>query len=75
MVKKLQKHGNSLALVIEKPILEALGIGVDDPVEVTLSGKSLIVTRVGNPIQADEAVAVLNDLRPTYGNMLKNLAG
>lgn len=31
MIKTLQKHGNSMALVIEKPMMEALGIKEDTP--------------------------------------------
>ncbi|TSA03743.1 MAG: AbrB/MazE/SpoVT family DNA-binding domain-containing protein, partial [Nitrospiraceae bacterium] len=31
MIKTLKKHGNSMALVIEKPIMEALGIQADTP--------------------------------------------
>jgi antitoxin component of MazEF toxin-antitoxin module len=31
MIKSLTKHGNSLALVIEKPILELLGADADTP--------------------------------------------
>ena len=43
MVKRLQKHGNSQALVIEKPLLDALGIDGDTPLQVTVSGNSLII--------------------------------
>ncbi len=34
MRKKLVRHGNSLALIIDKPILELLGIGEEDEVEI-----------------------------------------
>ena len=43
MVKTLTKHGNSLALVIDKPILELLKIDADTPLEITTDGKSLII--------------------------------
>ena len=35
MIKKLTKHGNSLALVIDKGILELLEIDADTPISVT----------------------------------------
>ncbi|HPQ37877.1 MAG TPA: hypothetical protein PLW97_09565 [Synergistaceae bacterium] len=35
MIKTLTKHGNILALVIEKPILELLGAGAETPFEIT----------------------------------------
>lgn len=44
MVKTLTKHGNSLALVIDKPILELLKIDADTPLSITTDGKSLIVS-------------------------------
>jgi antitoxin MazE len=43
MVKHLTKHGNSLALVIEKPILDLLKIDATTPLEITTDGKSLTI--------------------------------
>ena len=43
MVKKLTKHGNSLALVIDKPILELLKIDQETPLEVSTDGENLII--------------------------------
>ncbi len=44
MQKKLTRHGNSLALLIEKPILELLGADADTLFEITTNGHSLILT-------------------------------
>jgi antitoxin component of MazEF toxin-antitoxin module len=44
MVKKLTKHGNSLALVIDRPILDLLKIDVETPLEISTDGQRLIVT-------------------------------
>ena len=46
MVKKLTKHGNSLALVIDRPILELLKIDPETPLEVSTDGTRLIVAPV-----------------------------
>jgi len=43
MRKKLTHIGNSLGLVIEKPILELLDITQETELEVTTDGKRLIV--------------------------------
>ena len=43
MVKKLTKHGNSLALVIDKSILELLKIDQETPLEVSTDGKKLTI--------------------------------
>ena len=50
MVKTLTKHGNSLALVIDKPILELLKIDADTPLEITTDGTSLVVSPASEPI-------------------------
>lgn len=74
MVKKLQKHGNSQALVVEKALLDALGIDADTPLQVTVSGNSLVVTPVHVGLGPEEVAASIARLRPRYGEMLKRLA-
>ena len=44
MVKKLTRHGNSMALVIDKPILELLKITPDTPLELITDGRNLIIS-------------------------------
>ena len=43
MIKKLTKHGNSLALVIDRPILDLLKIEPNTPLDVSTDGKQLII--------------------------------
>jgi len=43
MVKRLTKHGNSLALVIDRPILELLHIDQETPLEVSTDGRKLTI--------------------------------
>ena len=74
MVKTLQKHGNSQALVIDKSIMEALGIELDSPLQITVSGNSLIVTPIHVGVGRDEVEEAIAELRPKYGDMLERLA-
>ena len=74
MIKKLQSHGNSKALVIEKPIMEALGIDDDSELQLTVSGNSLVITPVNIGVGRDQVVEAIDRLRPRYGEMLKRLA-
>lgn len=46
MIKKLSAVGNSLGLIIEKPILELLRIEKDTPLEITTDGEALIIRPV-----------------------------
>ena len=74
MVKTLQRHGNSHALVIEKPLMEALGITEKTPLQIHVDGANLIVTPVGvgfGPAQVKQSVA---RMRKRYGTTLKRLA-
>jgi antitoxin MazE len=49
MEKKLTKIGNSLALIIEKPILDLLGIGPDTNFRIRTDGKSLFLEPLEAP--------------------------
>jgi len=74
MIKTLQKHGNSQALVIEKALMDALGIQGDTPLQISVSGNSLIVTPVNVGVGRETVAESIKKLRPRYGPMLKNLA-
>jgi len=43
MIKKLSAVGNSLGVIIERPILELLDITKDTPLEVKTDGEALII--------------------------------
>ena len=49
MFKKLTRHGNSLALVIDRPILDLLKIGPETPLDVSTDGKQLFVAPAKPP--------------------------
>ena len=44
MIKQLRKVGNSNALILDKPILEILGLAEDGRVQLTIQDGNLIVT-------------------------------
>ncbi len=74
MIRTLKKHGNSRALVIDKTTMELLGIEADTPLQLTISGNSLIVTPAAMGVGKEKIDAVLEQLRPEYGDMLRRLA-
>jgi antitoxin component of MazEF toxin-antitoxin module len=43
MVKKLSRIGNSLGIIIERPILELLKVDEDTPLEITTDGDALTI--------------------------------
>ncbi len=74
MPRTLQKHGNSQALVIEKPLMEATGITMDTPLEVTVSGDVITIRPANVGVSREEMAASLEKVFPRYEQMLKNLA-
>ena len=74
MIKTLQKHGNSQALVLDKALMEALGIDAETPLQLTINGGSLIVTPANVGLGKDAVAVSIKKLRPRYGQMLKKLA-
>ena len=74
MIKHLTTHGNSSALIIERPILQLLRIGPETPLEITTDGKNLIVSpvrEVGREKKIKKALAKVNR---RHGRTLKALA-
>ena len=74
MIKMLKKHGNSMALVIEKPMMEALGITEETPLQLTVNGNALVVTPAIVGVGPERMKAVIKEIRKRYGPMLKRLA-
>ena len=40
MIKKMVHHGNSSALIIDKPIMDLLNIDNETPLEISTDGKN-----------------------------------
>jgi antitoxin component of MazEF toxin-antitoxin module len=74
MIKKLCKHGDGLALVIDGTILKQLQIEENTALEVSTDGQSLFVIPMREEqrrMTFEEALAWTN---ATYGKALKRLA-
>jgi antitoxin MazE len=74
MTKTLIRHGNSLALVIDKPILEMLQISADTPLDLTTDGDSLLVSPVRDKARQKKLRASLEKINRKFGDDLKRLA-
>lgn len=74
MIKTLTKHGNSLALVIEKPILELLGANAETLFDVTTDGQVLVLSPVKDAKRSDKFSAALEKVNKRYPKALKKLA-
>jgi len=74
MVKKLTKHGNSLALVIDRPILDLLKIDPETPLDVSTDGKRLIVAPAEPSARRRKFDAAQEVAHRRYGKAFKKLA-
>jgi len=73
MIKKLTKHGDSLALVIDKSILELLQIDSETPLEISTDGESLIISHARDEKRVTAFQDALQSTKQKYGKTLKKL--
>jgi antitoxin component of MazEF toxin-antitoxin module len=74
MIKHLTTHGNSLALVIEKAILELLRITKDTPLEINTDGRNLVISPVDDKDREKKVNAAMEKIHKKYGSTFKALA-
>jgi len=74
MILKLTQHGDDLALVIGKSLLEQLNIDSDTPLEMRTDGKTLIVVPAHRADREARFAAALESVNREYGRALKLLA-
>jgi antitoxin MazE len=74
MLKKLTRHGNSLALVIDKGILELLNIDSSTPLEISTDGTLLLISPVRDEERGRRFHEALGKANAKYGHALKRLA-
>ena len=74
MTRLLQRHGNSFALVFDKTMLEALNLTPESPLNITISGGSIVITAANVGIPDEEMSTAISKLRPRYKTMLENLS-
>jgi antitoxin component of MazEF toxin-antitoxin module len=73
MVKKLIRHGNSAALVIDKPIMEMLNITNETSFELSTDGRNIILSPQNRITQENDILESLESINKKYGNVLKRL--
>ena len=74
MIKKLTKHGNSMALVIDRSVLDLLKIDTETPLEISTDGSVLVISPVRDEARATRFKEALEKTNRRYGRALKRLA-
>ena len=74
MIKTLTKHGNSLALILDKPVLELLNIDADTPILISTDGKSLTLSPVFDVERDEKLKKIRAKINKKYETTFRKLA-
>jgi antitoxin component of MazEF toxin-antitoxin module len=74
MKKRLTRTGNSVAVVLEKPLLEAVGIEPDSEVEISTNGDVIVITPVRDERRRKKLKKILDELDEQYAGVFRRLA-
>ena len=74
MLKKLTRTGNSLALVLDKRLLDQVGIDADTPLEVSTDGQIIVLSPVRGRPRTAKLKAIVAETHARYGGVFRRLA-
>lgn len=74
MIKHLTPIGNSLCLIIDRPILELLRIDADTPLEVRTDGEALVI-RPARPDHEERVRRAAERMMDAHETALGRLSG
>lgn len=74
MIKRLTKHGNSLALVIEKPVLDLMNITDKTSLEVVTDGQELRIRPVRDAAKRKKLEESVRRADELFSKAFKDLA-
>ena len=74
MIKKLVRHGNSWALVIDRPILDLLKICPEDPLEITTDGTKMTISPVSATSHKSRGAAARAKVNTLHKKAFEKLA-
>lgn len=74
MVKRLTRTGNSLALVLDKVLLDQAGIDADTPLEVSTNGQVIVISPVRQKRRVTRLKKIVTEAHRKYGGVFRRLA-
>jgi len=74
MMKKLTRTGNSVAIVLDKPILEAVGLTENAEVEVSTDGQIIIIAPKRDSARARKFRKSAEKINRKYAGLFKRLS-
>ena len=74
MIKKLTRTGNSIALVLDKPLLEELGLDENAEVEVSTNGQVIVITPRRSSARDRKFRKAVDKINRKYAGLFKRLS-
>lgn len=74
VIKNLVKHGNSWAVVIDRPILDLLKIDPGSQIELTTDGTAIHIEPVRSQSKSDRVRAARTKVNAKHSKAFKKLA-
>lgn len=74
MIKKLTRIGDSIALVLDKPMLEELGLDENAKVEVSTNGQVIIITPKRSAARERTFRNAADKINRKYAGLFKRLS-
>ena len=74
MRKKLTRTGNSLALVLDRELLEVTGIDASTPLEVSTDGEVIVISPIRAARRTERLRKVMERAHGLYAGTFKRLA-
>ena len=71
LTKTLVKVGNSYAVVLDRTLMDLVGISPDVPVNLQVNGQSLTLTSAAAPVSIDQA---MDKVFATHAEALRRLS-
>ena len=70
MIKTLRRQGNGQVLPVDKATMDAMGIDLETPLQVTVTGNTLVVTPVHAGVSEQELARIMHKKGRTSFNPL-----
>lgn len=74
MKKRLTRTGNSVALVLDRPLLEQLGMGEGSEVEISSNGDVIVVTPVRDQDHETRLRTAADSINSRYAGLFRRLS-
>jgi len=74
MIKKMVQHGNSAAIIIDKPIMDLLDFTMETPLEISTDGKNLIISPITDMKRLQKLKSSLAKINQHHKKTLEKLA-